>query len=108
MRGIGQREVLAKLYRTRSIGKDKLDTWKQVTNTHSVPEPLSHSPHMQAAGPGNQPAAASHARPSAQLISSLGHPFILFYLILFQVRCSNPGGYLHFLLLASSMREEEK
>lgn len=61
---------------------------------------------MQAARPSNQPAATS-------LCPSLGlahlepgrssHLFILFYL-----RCSNPGGYLHFLLLASSMREEEK
>lgn len=32
----------------------------------------------------------------------------LFYFTLFYLRCSNPGGYLHFLLLASSMREEEK
>lgn len=86
MRGIGQREVLAELYCARSIGKDKLDTWKRVTDTHSVPGPLSHSPHMQAAGPGNQPEAASRARPSAQLISSLGHPFILFYFISFYFR----------------------
>lgn len=64
------------------------------------------APTCRLLGPVTNPLPPPAAQPSFQLILSLeGQPI---YFSLVYLRCSNPGGYLHFLLLASSMREEEK
>lgn len=95
--------LMYKIHLERQAGH--LEASHQYTEYLGFP---TRNPYMQAAWPGNQPAAASHCPSLGSARLEPGRSTHLFWFSLFYLRWSNPDGYLHFLLLASSMREEEK